>query len=311
MSEKRFILAEDSNGLFSIFDNEDSEDEPLLYGARFGTEKIVDLLNEQQSIIRRDEISIKTMMSNMEKLEKENEQLKQKIQRWKNLYELKDAEVTARVDALNRVCNYYLTEVQFKGETDPNEAVKEVINEILNAPIYEEWLTIFNKAHLEMKLSDETHIHINGIVTEYETSIEYPVGYRETTVTIREKEPQQNLMQELRRCNPIFKEEKEDKSMSVKIKKQPKEITIEELQKGDEYEEVIIHINEEKREEIENKYGVDYNFASKILLSDDEIKFKENYLTTRFGNVPYEIISKIEVVEKWLKFSFYVLVVLH
>ena len=66
-----------------------------------------------------------------------NEQ-EQKIQRWKNLYELKDAEVTARVDALNRVCNYYLTETRFKGDTDPNEAVKEVINEILNAPIYEE-----------------------------------------------------------------------------------------------------------------------------------------------------------------------------
>ena len=51
MSEKRFILAEDSNGLFSIFDNEDPEDEPLIYGARFGTEKIVDLLNTQQAII--------------------------------------------------------------------------------------------------------------------------------------------------------------------------------------------------------------------------------------------------------------------
>ena len=35
------------------------------------------LLNEQQAIIRKDEISIETMMSNMEKLEKENKQLKQ------------------------------------------------------------------------------------------------------------------------------------------------------------------------------------------------------------------------------------------
>ena len=51
MSEKRFILAEDSNGLYSIFDTEDKEDEPLIYGARFGTEKIVDLLNEQQEMI--------------------------------------------------------------------------------------------------------------------------------------------------------------------------------------------------------------------------------------------------------------------
>ena len=158
-------------------------------------------------------------------------------------------------------------------------------------------IIIFDKAHLEMKLSDETHIHINGIVTEYETSIEYPIGYRETTVTIREQEPQNNLMHKLSRCNLIFKEN-EDKNMSVRIKKQPKEITIEELQKGNEYEEVVIYIDEEKREEIENKYGVNYSFASKILLSDDEIQFKENYLTFTYVNVPYEIISKIEVVEK-------------
>ena len=148
-----------------------------------------------------------------------------------------------------------------------------------------------------MKLSDETHIHINGIVTEYETSIEYPVGYRETTVTIREQEPQYNPMHKPSRCNLIFKEN-EDKNMSVRIKKQPKEITLEELQKGDEYEKVIIHIDNDKKKEIENKYGVNYVFISEILLSDDEITFNENYLTVKYGNVPYEIISKIEVVEK-------------
>ena len=170
MSEKRFILAEDSNGLLSIFDNEDPEDEPLIYGARFGTEKLVDLLNEQQSIICRDEISIKTMMSNMEKLEEEkvelmedcacqyrqiqkleseNEDLREvnkenqrlheenvkQCERWRKLYEIKDAEVTARVDALNKVCEYYTSEVLFKSDTDPNKAVKEVITEILNTEV--------------------------------------------------------------------------------------------------------------------------------------------------------------------------------
>ena len=126
MSEKRFVIDEEG-----ISDNKTDK----WYCWK---EEVVDLLNEQQSIIRRDEISIKTMMSNMKKLEEENEQLKQKIQRWKNLYELKDAEVTARVDTLNRVCEYYLSETRFKGDTDPNDAVKEAINEILNAPIYEE-----------------------------------------------------------------------------------------------------------------------------------------------------------------------------
>ena len=129
-------------------------------------EDVIHKLNEQQSIIRRDEMSIKTMMSNMEKLEEEkvelmedcacqykqiqkleseNEDLREvnketvkQCERWKNLYELKDAEVTARVDALNKVCEYYTSEVLFKSDVDPNRAVKEVINEILNAPIYEE-----------------------------------------------------------------------------------------------------------------------------------------------------------------------------
>lgn len=43
----------------------------------YSLREVVNLLNEQQSIIRKDEISIKTMMSNMEKLEEENKQLKQ------------------------------------------------------------------------------------------------------------------------------------------------------------------------------------------------------------------------------------------
>lgn len=41
MSEKRFILAEDSNGVYSILDTEDKEDNPLIYGV-----EIIDLLNE-------------------------------------------------------------------------------------------------------------------------------------------------------------------------------------------------------------------------------------------------------------------------
>ena len=147
-----------------------------------------------------------------------------------------------------------------------------------------------------MKLSDETTITINGIVTEYETSIDYPLEYRETTVTIRESA--YDLMHPQARCKPIFKEENEDKNMSVRIKKQPKEITLEELQKGEEYEKVIIHIDNDKKKEIENKYGISYDYAYKLSLTDDEIKFKENYLFTKYDSVPYEIITKIEVVEK-------------
>jgi len=151
-----------------------------------------------------------------------------------------------------------------------------------------------------MKLPNgKTHI-IDGIVTEYETSVEYPQGSRETTVTIKESEPPNNLMHHLihPRADTIPYSKIEDESMSVKIRKQPKEISLEEFKKGEEFEEVRIHIDKDKREEIESKYGISYDYSSKLFLSDDEIKFKENYLITRCGNVPYSIISKIEVVEK-------------
>jgi len=137
MSEKQFKLSKYATpSSVSYFCDENG---------RMLNKEVVKVLNEQQSIIHRDEISTKTMMSNMKKLEEENEELKEihqkgskSCEKWKNLYELKDAEVTARVDALNKVCEYYTSEVLFKSDVDPNKAVKEVINEILNTPIYEE-----------------------------------------------------------------------------------------------------------------------------------------------------------------------------
>ena len=109
MSEKRFRLAEDSNGLYSIFDTEDKEDEPLIYGARFGTEKIVGLLNElnDENIILKSELSFsqnqnrelrKVLKDNRsmaevvernKELEKENE----KLQRRLSLYKMNEDEV--------------------------------------------------------------------------------------------------------------------------------------------------------------------------------------------------------------------------
>ena len=101
MSENRFWFVIDKGKLEYVQDN--------VTGEKITVTELEDLLNGQE----------------------------QKIQRWKNLYELKDSEVTARVDALNKVCEYYTSEVLFKSDVDPNKAVKEVINEILNAPIYE------------------------------------------------------------------------------------------------------------------------------------------------------------------------------
>ena len=68
-------------------------------------------------------------------LTKKRDLLVQKKNRYFRLYNTTEAEVKARVDTLNKVCEYYLTEAQFKEDTDPNQAVKEVLNEILNTEV--------------------------------------------------------------------------------------------------------------------------------------------------------------------------------
>ena len=53
-----------------------------------------------------------------------------------------------------------------------------------------------------------------------------------------------------------FTNKKEEDNMSVKIKKQPREITLEELKQADEFDKLIIHIDNDKKEAIEEKYGL-------------------------------------------------------
>lgn len=90
MNEERFVIISTNEFEGRIYDKFDDE--------FLNLEQILDLLNDyeknililtmmdlpemenmlikQSSIIRKDEIAIETMMSNMEKLEKENEQLR-------------------------------------------------------------------------------------------------------------------------------------------------------------------------------------------------------------------------------------------
>ena len=74
MNEKRFYITDTGLGL------DTESDEMYSFGDEEDFCRLFDKLNEQQSIIRKDEIAIKTMMSNMEKLEKENEQLRHEIE---------------------------------------------------------------------------------------------------------------------------------------------------------------------------------------------------------------------------------------
>jgi len=146
MSDK-FVVSTNDVGEIIVTDVETGN--VYHYGSMSNFLGLIRLLNEQQSIIDEQKIAIDEMITDYKNLEKVNEDLREvnkenqllheenvkQCERWKNLYELKDAEVTARVDALNRVCEYYTSEVLFKSDVDPNKAVKEVINEILNTEV--------------------------------------------------------------------------------------------------------------------------------------------------------------------------------
>ena len=92
------------------------------------------------------------------------------------------------------------------------------------------------------------------------------------------------------------KHDMESDNMSVKIKKQSREISLNEFKRSDvQYEQVELIINTEKKEELENKYGIGYNFTEKIVLNTGEIEFFENYLKVNYLTVPYVLIEKIMV----------------
>ena len=85
-------------------------------------------------------------------------------------------------------------------------------------------------------------------------------------------------------------------NMSVKIKKQSREISLNEFKRSDvQYEQVELIINTEKKEELKNKYGIEYSFTEKIVLNTGEIEFFENYLKVNYLTVPYILIEKIMV----------------
>lgn len=158
-------------------------------------------------------------------------------------------------------------------------------------------------------------IWLKGNLMSLESSTEYPYGNTTHCLEIVEREKDKDELDALRTsfnhinarnhlmpCQKTLENiGKENKSMAVKIKKQPVEITLEELKKGEEYEKVTIHIDEDKKHEIENKYGIHYGFLPVMGFNDAEFDFKEHYLMVDSNSnkkIPYEIIEKIEVVKK-------------
>lgn len=187
-------------------------------------------------------------------------------------------------------------------------------------------INVNNRIEGKITLSDEyteQEINVEGRVTSVEMTTDSLNGIKTTTVTFVEDLPYRiysptHIMgrceidpsltsEEINRIvtnnlNKSLNKKPKSESMTVKIKKQPKEISLEELKQGEEYESVRIYIDEEKKEKIEKQYGVTFGFSEIIAVCQSEIEFKDNYMFLEmdygYKNVPYEFIEKIEVVEK-------------
>lgn len=181
---------------------------------------------------------------------------------------------------------------------------------------------IINGSNVTVKIDmvqgdgEKHEIWLKGNLMSLESSTEIPYGNTTHCLEIVQREKDKIKKDELDALRTSFNHinagsqlmpcqktlEKENKSMTVKIKKQPVEITLEELKQGVEFEQLRIHINDEKKEEIEKKYGICFKFMGEMRYDDAEITFRENYMrisSLNSTNIPYEIIEKIEVVEKW------------
>ena len=113
MTEKRFKLAYEK-GNEAIF--EDLAKYP--YPKRMTNREVERMLNAQSSIIRRDEMSIKTMMSNMEKLEEANDNMnlfiKQTIEPllFNCVFELNTIESMSQVELAKKIENEIIPFIQ-------------------------------------------------------------------------------------------------------------------------------------------------------------------------------------------------------
>jgi len=105
-------------------------------------------------------------------------------------------------------------------------------------------------------------------------------------------------------CKPyepsVFEDKEESDEMSVKIKKPVKEISIDELKKGIEFEELKITIDGSKKDTIEKQSGLKYNYPNEIIVCDGEILFTDYIMEVHnhgYYPIPYDIIEKLEVRE--------------
>lgn len=102
---KRFILCQND------FDNYEIRYDDKVFHFLW---EVAPILNTQQAKIHRDEMSIKTMMSNMEKLEKENDELQKQVKRLQELAKRTEEEKEHFADLYNQCRRYKLSDEAIK-----------------------------------------------------------------------------------------------------------------------------------------------------------------------------------------------------
>ena len=161
---------------------------------------------------------------------------------------------------------------------------------------------------------EKHEIWLKGNLMSLESSTEIPYGNTihrleiveiekdDTLDSLRTSFNHMNARNHLMPCQKTLENiGKENKSMTVKIKKQPREITLEELKQAEEFEKVTLYIDKNKQNEIEERYGVSYRLLPCMEFERADFDFREHYVAIEDGNfkkIPYDFIEKIEVVEK-------------
>lgn len=161
---------------------------------------------------------------------------------------------------------------------------------------------------------EKHEIWLKGTLMSLESSTEIPYGNTihclkiveiekdDTLDSLRTSFNHMNARNHLMPCQKALENiGKENKSMTVKIKKQPREITLEELKQAEEFEKVTLYIDKNKQNEIEERYGVSYRLLPCMEFERADFDFREHYVAIEDGNfkkIPYDFIEKIEVVEK-------------
>lgn len=117
--ERRYWFVIDKGKLEYVQDN--------VTNKKITVSELEDLLNEQWSIIRRDELSMKTMMSNMEKLEKDIDEQQDTINDLNSELE-KSSTFIIEQRKENRQLHYQIIELQDKlGMSEKQHDLKQII----------------------------------------------------------------------------------------------------------------------------------------------------------------------------------------